>query len=597
MKINYDYFGRNEPSRVYLARPDKTILCALNSIDVDSVNFSGKANDISTFSFDMNQYVENDKELRLIANGYYIISRLMKLYVTNIGWFIIDTVASHNSGTTESLSITAQSAQREYNQIPLDTWKVNRGTTDSLEMLVEGNVTEEGGVEFAKENIKFYNKENPELSLVHILVKKVSGWKVGYIDPLPKIYETYGDVANIENMMLTSAAGSKVAFYNEGTKYEFKKVGTSSYSYYNADSGKLLSKNEIENLRTLKNILLFKSVYLPDEVGAFDVDYDDCYSFMIQDFEKYFNCIVDFDYLNFEVNFYRVENFGENTNVTIGFRNVENTNDVSVDDDNIFTKFRVAGGEGLGIEQFNGGSNYLISLPEYWLNHKYFSQSTIDKYKKWERFCGLARYEYGDLSRRWNSLQDEITEIYDRMPISDCDPDNWSKLEDSELLTFQSEYEAQKKGYESIYVDDEGNFDSSKLEASDDAQRYHQIVDVILPNIQIEIDNRELPTSEGESDFIEDYETKWEYYGVNELSVKLESYKDIVNLLKKSHYDLTWERYQELSKENIEEYPARTEDGFADKHAEYVKNATQLDETNIDKPESNYISCFQKADG
>ena len=91
---------------------------------------------------------------------------------------------------------------------------------------------------------------------------------------------------------------------------------------------------------------------------------------MVQDFEKYFNCVVDFDYANFEVNFYRVENYGNDTNVTIGFRNVENTNDITVDDENIFTKFRVAGGDGLGIEQFNGGSSYLIYLDEYWLNQK-----------------------------------------------------------------------------------------------------------------------------------------------------------------------------------------------------------------------------------
>ena len=168
------------------------------------------------------------------------------------------------------------------------------------------------------------------------------------------------------------------------------------------------------------------------------------------------------------------------------------------------------------------------------------------------------------------------------MPVSDCNPENWQNLSDEELLSLKADYEAQKLGYEKIYVDDEGHFDMDLLNASPDANIYHQIADTILPNIQIEIDNRDLPTSEGEEDYLEAYETNWDYYGVNELTVKLQSYQDIVNLLKKSHYDLTWERYQELSQSDPDKYPVLTESGFEDKHEEYEKNALQLDENHID---------------
>ena len=523
MQINRDFYNRIEPSRIYLATPSKRILCALNSIDTSEVSFTGNANDISTISFTITQYIENDKGKRIPANGYDLISRYMKLYVTNIGWFILDSPTTHHTGTYEYKEITASSAQVEFNQVPLDQWKVNRGTTDSLEMLVDGNVEEIEGVEFAKENIKFYNPDNPALSLVDILVSKVPGWKVGYIDNIPKTYES------IEN-------------------------------------GEVIST----------------TVLLADEVGTFEVDYQDCYSFMVQDFEKYFNCVVDFDYTNFKVNFYRVENYGNDTNVTIGFRNVENSNDITIDDENIFTKFRVAGGDGLGIEQFNGGSNYLIYLDEYWLNQKYLSESTIKKYKQWEEFCNTARYQYGEYSKQWNALQNEISELQTRVPVGDVNPENWANLSDDALLSLKSDYEAQKLGYEKIYVDEDGNFDQEALDASLDANTYHQIVDVILPNIEIEIANRELPTSEGETDYLEEYETTWEWYGVNELQIKLQSYQDIVNVLKKSHYDLTWERYQELSQQDVENYPALTQDGFEDKHNEYLKNAAQLDESNPD---------------
>ncbi len=165
------------------------------------------------------------------------------------------------------------------------------------------------------------------MSLVDILLPKIYGWEVGYIDPIPKIYESF-------------------------------------------ENGELVKT----------------PVLLADEIGMFDISYSNAYAFMMQDLEKFFNCIVEYDYMNFKVNFYRVENYGKDTNVVIGFRNVENTNDVTVDEDNIFTKFRVVGGNNLGIEQFNGGSNYLIILDKYWLNEKYLSPTTIDKYNKWSSF-------------------------------------------------------------------------------------------------------------------------------------------------------------------------------------------------------------------
>ena len=518
MQIAYDHYRRHEPSRIYLATPSKKILCALNGVDINSVDFTGNCNNISTISFDIYEYVDRISG-KIKSNGYDLASKYMKIFVSHIGWFIIDTPETHNDGIKEYKTINAYSAQKEYNQVPLDQWKVNRGTTDSLEMLIEDNVEIINDVEFAKENIKFYYPDKPDLSLVSILVSKVPGWSVGYVDTIPKIYES------------------------------------------------------IENGETVT-----KEVLLADEVGTFDVDFDDCYSFMMQDFEKYFNCIVDFDYLNFKVNFYRVENYGKDTNVVIGFRNVENSNDITVDEDNIFTRFRISGGDNLGIEQYNGGSNYLFYLDKYWLNQKYLSPSTISKYNDWSGYCSAARYQYGEYSKQWNVLQEEISELNTRVPVMDCNPENWENLSDEALLSLKSDYEAQKLGYEKIYVDDEGNFDIDALNASPDANTYHQIVDTILPNIEIEIENRELPTSEGEQDYLEDYLTTWEYYGINELEIKLQSYQDLANLLKKSHYDLSWERYQELSQSDPDNYPVLTSDGFADKHEEYLKNANQLDE-------------------
>ena len=352
MQLNYDLYGRHEQPVAYLATPSRIFLCAINGIDISTVNFEGVCNDVSSITFDVNQYIETDDGRMIESSAYNWLSKYMKIYISTLGWFIMDSPETHGIGTREYKTVTANSAQGEYGQIPLDGWKVNCGTTDSLEMLVEGNVEEIDGVEFAKEQIKFYNEKTPQLSLVNILIEKVPGWKIGHIDNIPKEYET------IENG-------------------EIKK----------------------------------KLVYLKDEIGTFDVDYKDTYTFLTQDFEKFFNCIVEFDFKNLVVNFYRVENFGKETNITIGYRNVQNSADVSVDDEHIYTKYRVSGANDLGIEQVNGGNNNLFYLDRFWLNNKYLSDSTIKKYKAWFDFCVQARIDYAKMSKEWNELQDKITEI------------------------------------------------------------------------------------------------------------------------------------------------------------------------------------------
>ena len=72
MRIIHDYYNRNDPSTIYLATPNKDILCALNSIDATSVDFVGKCNDLSTLTFTINRYTENSKGDRIKANGYEI---------------------------------------------------------------------------------------------------------------------------------------------------------------------------------------------------------------------------------------------------------------------------------------------------------------------------------------------------------------------------------------------------------------------------------------------------------------------------------------------------------------------------------------------
>lgn len=509
MKIYYDDFQRPEPSKVYLCTPTHKILCPLNGVQEDSFSLKENLNNAYEISFDVDRFIINEEKKQVESNGYEWIQLMMRLYVDNIGWFICSPPSVSNDGLKEIKTVNASSCEIEMVQHDLKNLKINCGTTDSYEMLVDGNVEIlDGNVEFAKEQIKFYNPENPNLSLLNILLKVsgLYGWTIGHIDNIPK-----------------------------------------EYKYY--ENGELKTKY----------------VSLADEIGMFDVEVQDLYSFITQDMAQYFNCVFLFDIKNLTINAYRPENIGKDTNINIGFRNIQNSNDITIDENNIFTVYTVSGADELGITYVNGGSNEIENI-EYFLNEKYLSAEVIKKYKLWLSDLEINRPLYIENTRLYNAQLDVISELKNRLPLDDCSTD-WSTFPDEELLEAQANYQAQLRGYEDFYVDDNGEFDEDALKASVDANDYYQIKDVILPSIQIEIDNRQLDSSKDPTEYIDSYKTDWKLYGLDELQVKLDEYKNIIAVAKKGKYDVP---YSEDS--------GHTEDYHNTVYAKYLDAINQLDE-------------------
>ena len=482
MKIYFDDFQRPEPSKVYLATPTHKILCVLNGIQEDTFSLKENLNNAYEISFDVDRFIVDEECKQIESNGYEWIQLMMRLYVDGIGWFVCSSPTVSNDGFKEVKTVNASSCEIEMVQHDIKNLKINCGTTDSYEMLVEGNVDFVDTVEFAKEQIKFYNADNSELSLLNILLKVsgVYGWSIGHIDNIPKEYK----------------------YYENGE-------------------------------------LKIKYVSLADEVGTFDIETQDLYSFITQDMAQYFNCVFLFDIKNLTINAYRPENIGKDTNINIGFRNIQNSNDITIDENNIFTVYTVTGSDDLGVTYVNGGTNEIENI-DYFLNEKYLSADVIRKYKIWRDDLETYRPQYIENTRLYNTQLDVISELRNRLPLDDCSTD-WSTFEDEALFEAQANYQAQLKGYESFYVDENGEFDQAALDASVDANEYYQIKDVILPSIQIEIDNRELDPSIDPTDYIDSYKTDWKLYGLDELQVKLDEYKNIIAVAEKGGYDVPYE--------------------------------------------------------
>lgn len=521
MNIIFNRYNEPIQGHVYLGTPNGKILCAINGIEESTFKLTSKFNNTFELTFDLNEniLIQDGKGLSKLvhSNVYDLVGWLMRVYVENVGWFIMEHPKITDDGMKQIKTITCQSAEIEMQQHDLKNFKINQGTTDSYEMLADNNVEKIDDVEFAKEQIKFHNPKNPQLSLIDLALKAagMKGWSVGEIDSTPKTYRTYKDGKYVETTTLLS-----------------------------------------------------------NEIGAFDVESQDLYSFFTQDMAKYFQCVFVFDFLHMKISAYHPENYGKSTNVNINFRNLQQSQEITVDDSTLFTRYYVQGADDLGITYVNFGSNYIENI-NYYLNEKYFSPLLIIKYKLWKEDYEEARILYIEATRQYNEQMKVVTELYDRVPLDDCSTD-WSTFTDDELKEAQANYQAQLKGYEQFYVDDDGNFDETALKNSSDANDYYQIKDVILPSIQIEMDNRQLPTDDDNADYVDSYKTNWKLYGLDELKVKLQEYKNTIEICKKGGYN---QPYTEDS--------SHTKDVHDTMYAKYLDAQNQLD--------SNYVGGCQEA--
>ena len=521
MNIVFNRYNEPIQGHVYLGTPNGKILCAINGIEESTFQLTSKFNNTFELTFDLNEniLIQDGKGLSKLvhSNVYDLVGWLMRVYVENVGWFIMEHPKITDDGMKQTKTITCQSAEIEMQQHDLKNFKINQGTTDSYEMLADNNVEKIDDVEFAKEQIKFHNPKNPQLSLIDLALKAsgMKGWSVGEIDSTPKTYRTYKDGKYVETTTILS-----------------------------------------------------------NEIGAFDIESQDLYSFFTQDMAKYFQCVFVFDFLHMKISAYHPENYGKSTNVNINFRNLQQSQEISVDDSNMYTRYYVQGADDLGITYVNFGSNYIENI-DYYLNEKYFSPLLIIKYKLWKEDYEEARILYIEATRQYNEQMKVVTELYDRVPLDDCSTD-WSTFTDDELKEAQANYQAQLKGYEQFYVDDDGNFDENALKNSSDANDYYQIKNVILPSIQIEMDNRQLPTDDDNADYVDSYKTNWKLYGLDELKVKLQEYKNTIETCKKGGYD---QPYTEDS--------SHTKDVHDTMYAKYLDAQNQLD--------SNYVGGCQEA--
>ena len=584
MDLTYDIYNHAESPEIFLAKPGKRLLGVLNGVDKSSARIELNLNNTYELTFSVYRIIDG-----IISSYYDNIEQLYELHIPGYGWFKINEEPEIiNDGNTEVKNIRAESYEIELQQYDLYNFKVNTAEKEALEYQATDNAyyDYENDYLFFREQVLLY-RDTTELEKV---VNNFSGETIEDLEEYARNNTILFcsprfnfDDATFRNAIITAYPdNSKLLelYDNEvdllrkrtgksETPRDFKLSLVSQYpligkyaditinnesAFENKEDNVTYTAKEILNMEVQrqKDLSLLTYILEPhgwkvgyvdtyvdlesdfaddripitQKIGKFDIDNMDVYSFLTQEVASYYRCMFVFDTERNVVDCFNINNVGFNTNIYLGFHNIQN-NITRNSDKQIKTVFFVRGSDDLDIREVNFGDDEIEDI-SYFLNEKHFSKEFIDKYKDWMFYREYKRKTYMQLAIDYRNQLDITTELLNRVPIDASDVEQYKSFSNDDLEQELANQKAQIAGYEKAYVDKDNNFDIELLKKSrTDYANYIMIKDSVIPNMELEMENRALIPLEKESDFDEDYKLDFDKYGdsygINELETQLKS--------------------------------------------------------------------------
>lgn len=492
--------------RIYLCRPDRTVVCQLNGIRSSDVDYSVHVKDYNQLSFKVDEYIIVNGE-KVKSNGYDLLDVYLNLYLEDEGYFQMQHPEVANDGKQEYKTIVAYSLEKEWEQHNWVGLKVNTADPDSLEMLAENNINDLG---FAKEYVTFYRPDKQDLSLVHLMLKKMKGWSVSDEDIDPVLWHKKIRIEE-NNISLYALATSVIApkleclFLFDTVNKKIKAIDKTRLDRYTYDTNIFIG---FRNLANHVNI---------------DVDEDSVYT--------RFNCQGNDELSIADVNF----------------------GDSHIVDYSYFMREPYMGTDNLVL--IDESDNYLTDEHSTVLG---IHETLVWKVQQWIDWRNANRQSFIDLSKQRAEINADIYDIKYSLPN---DGTYWKQWDDmtEDLLNENLQYYNALVTSLQISVDPSPQYDSSgkyipwkNSSGKVDHDRYlselyklgngyggyytyYETITYIIPNIEIAIEN--LGKVE-KKDYIVAYETDWTLYGIEELTAKKSDYTNQLETL--SAYSKPW---------------------------------------------------------
>lgn len=389
--------GTYRKPSVFLCETDKTRICELETIDM-SATF--KFNAYSELTFTVPRTYTNMITGETQVNPYYNkIEALRLIYLESFGYFEIQDPEIVSDGIREVKNITAYGLEYTLSQKYLDNIKINTGEIDSTEVIEAG-----GGMIHP---VTLYNPQKPNLSLLDIILEKVYGWSIGFIDE------------SLKTM---------------GRTFEISRV--SVYDFIIQD---ICEKyNCFAAFDTINNkINLYSEALITKHIGdgitrVFSVPYESISSVTI---DSYRTVAYTYDTNNKYIIFDTAPADGARIEITDGsqtewitdvyvtFDNLAQEVNVSYSADDIKTVLTVKGAGDMDIREVNMGMPYIVDL-SYYYSVDWMGQELYNAYTKYLQTYDSDQEKYAANSEQMLDLKGHIAYEQQRLSLQYSIADN-----------------------------------------------------------------------------------------------------------------------------------------------------------------------------
>lgn len=519
-------------SKIYLCRPDRTVICALNGVQINSVEYEQQLKDFNHLTFNVDRYIDIDGEY-VESAGYEKLKDHMTIYLEGLDYFQLQEPSLQNdNGRYEYKACEAYSDEKTFEDKDMKGLSFNKGTTDSMEMLATNNVDDMG---YAKEYITFCNDRNHELSLMHLVLDRVPGWSVGYIDPAIKNekYSFEADNTNAYAFLNTTVANVvKCVFY-------FDTINRTVSAYAKENIGK--DTNIFIGWRNALNMLKM--------TPQADTMYN---ALTIQGDEE-----LDIT----RVNYGRSHIYNLDYYLTTNYFPQE-----TIDKVKIWQKWQIDN-HAKYIENGKKSAEYQARIDE--INYRVPNDGIqIAQYKTMDQETlekTLKMYE-----QMMITIQVSVDTRDDHEKDSSGNYTKWDKPDDIQNRVYKP------------WTTPSGEVDHEKYlallkKSNKGYYTYQELRDYIIPNIKVAIQNLHLADNK-KIDYNDEFESNWDLYGIKELEGKRDEYKkQILDIL--AAYQKEW---NQLTDEEISKAGVKDEKTYNVFHKNFIKYKNWLGDENTE---------------
>lgn len=519
-------------AKIYLCRPDRTVICALNGVQIKSVEYEQQLKDFNHLTFNVDRYIDIDGEY-VESAGYEKLKDHMTIYLEGLDYFQLQEPSLQNdNGRYEYKACEAYSDEKTFEDKDMKGLSFNKGTTDSMEMLATNNVDDMG---YAKEYITFCNDRNHELSLMHLVLDRVPGWSVGYIDPAIKNekYSFEADNTNAYAFLNTTVANVvKCVFY-------FDTINRTVSAYAKENIGK--DTNIFIGWRNALNMLKM--------TPQADTMYN---ALTIQGDEE-----LDIT----RVNYGRSHIYNLDYYLTTNYFPQE-----TIDKVKIWQKWQIDN-HAKYIENGKKSAEYQAKIDE--INYRVPNDGIqIAQYKTMDKETlekTLKMYE-----QMLTTIQVSVDTRDDHEKDSNGNYTKWDKPDDIQNRVYKP------------WTTPSGEVDHEKYlallkESNKGYYTYQELRDYIIPNIKVAIQNLHL-ADDKKIDYNDEFESNWDLYGIKELEGKRDEYKkQIMDIL--AAYQKEW---NQLTDEEISKAGVKDEKTYNVFHKNFIKYKNWLGDENTE---------------